>query len=119
MLRAIYVGTHLREHLKRLPDFDDIEAETRALDYVEGREDFHHALWFLTTWPALDRTAKLVLQRPQHLDGNRYEVLTPAAEALAGKHPLAATLALRAMIDCALEHARSSRYKHAARHLLE
>lgn len=110
---------HLREHLKRLPDFDDMEAETRALDYVEGHKDFLHAVWFLTSWPALDRAAKLVLQRPRDLDGNRYEILTPVAEALAGKHPLAATLALRAMIEFALDHARSSRYKHAARHLLE
>ena len=110
---------HLREHLKRLPDFDDVEAETRALDYVEGHKDFPHALWFLTSWPAFDRAAKLVLQRPQDLDGNRYEILTPVAEALAGKHPLATTLALRAMIEFTLDHSRSSRYKHAARHLLE
>jgi hypothetical protein len=27
--------THLRAYLKRLPDFDDIEAENRALDYAE------------------------------------------------------------------------------------
>ena len=110
---------HLREHLKRLPDFDDLEAETKALADVEGHKDFLHALWFLASWPSLDRAAKLVLQRPQDLDGNRYEILTPVAEALAGKHPLAATLALRAMIEFTLDHSRSSRYKHAARHLLE
>jgi hypothetical protein len=110
---------HLREHLKRLPDFDAMDAETRALEFAEGHKDFLHAVWFLTSWPALDRAAKLVMQRPQDLDGNRYEVLTPVAEALAGKHPPAATLALRAMIEFTLDHARSSRYKHAARHLLE
>jgi len=110
---------HLREHLKRLPDFDDMEAETTALEYVEGHKDFIHAVWFLTSWPALDRTAKLILQRPKDLDGNLYEILTPVAEALAGKHPLAATLALRTMIEFTLDHGRSSRYKHAARHLLE
>jgi hypothetical protein len=32
---------------------------------------------------------------------------------------LAATLVLRAMIDFCLSKSRSSRYKHAARHLLE
>lgn len=110
---------HLREHLKRLPDFDDMEAEARALDYIEGHKDVLHAVWFLTSWPALDRAAKLVLQRPQDLDGNRYEILTPVAEALAGKRPLAAMLALRAMIEFTLDQGRSSRYKHAARHLLE
>jgi hypothetical protein len=110
---------HLREHLKRLPDFDDMEAETKALDYVEGHKDFLRAVWFLTSWPAHDRAAKLILQRPQDLDGNRYEILTPVAEVLAGKHSLAAMLALRAMIEFTLDHARSGRYKHAARHLLE
>ena len=45
--------------------------------------------------------------------------LTPAAEALAGNHPLAATLVLRAMIDFSLKNNRSSRYRHAARHLLD
>jgi len=110
---------HLREHLKRLPDFDDMEAETRALDYVESHKDFLNALWFLTSWPALDRAAKLVLQRPEDLDGNSYEILTPVAEALAGKHPLAASLALRAMIEFELDQSRASRYKHAARHFQE
>jgi hypothetical protein len=112
-------GRHLREHLKRLPDFEDMDAETRALDYVERHDDFLRALWFLASWPALDRAAKLVEERPQNLDGDRYEILTPVAESLAGKQPLAATLALRAMIEFALDQSRSSRYKHAARHLLE
>ena len=33
------------------------------------------------------------------------------------RYPLVATLTLRAMIDFALEKARSKRYGHAARHL--
>jgi len=53
------------------------------------------------------------------LDGDHYEILTPAAEALAGEHPLAAMLALRSMIDFSLRNSRSSRYRHAARHLLD
>jgi hypothetical protein len=61
----------------------------------------------------------LVLQRSEELDGNHYEILTPAAEALAGKHPLAAMLVLRAMVDFSLRNNRSGRYRHAARHLLE
>ena len=36
-----------------------------------------------------------------------------------GKHPLAATLLRRAMIEHTLNRAKSTRYKHAARHLLE
>lgn len=110
---------HLRDYLKRLPDFDDIEAERRALDHVENFKSLQHVLSFLATWPALDRAAKLVEGRAGELNGDQYEVLTPVAEALAGKHPLAATLALRAMIDFALDQSRSSRYKHAARHFQE
>jgi hypothetical protein len=45
--------------------------------------------------------------------------LTPAAEALAAKYPLGATLQLRAMIDFSLTQSRASRYGHAARHLRE
>jgi hypothetical protein len=110
---------HLRAHLKRLPDFDDVEAEEQALDHAQRCESVLQALAFLVSWPALDRAARLLIQRAGELDGDHYEILTPAAEALAGKHPLAATLALRAMIDFTLAKARSSRYPHAARHLLE
>ena len=53
------------------------------------------------------------------LDGDRYEILTPAAEALSARYPLAASLALRSMIDFTLNAGRSSRYQHAARHLAE
>jgi len=78
-----------------------------------------HAITFLVSWPALDRAARLIALRAAELDGDLYEVLSPAADALAGKYPLAATLLLRAMIDFTLAKARSSRYRHAARHFME
>lgn len=114
--RSLSAG-HLRDLLKRLPDFEDFDAEQRALDYVVGYSSALQALSFLVAWPALDRAARLVLERVKELDGNHYEVLTPAADALAGRYPLAATLVLRAMIEFALNQARFSRYGHAARHL--
>jgi hypothetical protein len=110
---------HLRAYLKRLPDFDDVEAEERALDHAERYESLLQALAFLVSWPALNRAARLVTERSGELDGDHYEILSPAADVLAGKHPLAATLLLRAMIDFTLARARSSRYRHAARHFLE
>ena len=110
---------HLRAHLKRLGDFDDVEAENRALDQARAYKNPLQALSFLVSWPDLDRAADLVIHRAGELDGNYYEVLTPAADAFAGKHPLAATLVLRAMIDFTLTRSRSSRYRHAARHLME
>lgn len=110
---------HLRAHLKRLPDFEDIEAEERALDHARGYRSALQALSFLVAWPALDRAADLVIRRAGEMDGGHYEILIPAANALAGKHPLAATLVLRAMIGFALTRSRSSRYQYAARHLME
>ncbi len=75
------------------------------------------ALAFFLDWPAPDRAAELLLTRHEEIDGNHYEYLVPAAEALSERHPLAATLALRAMIDFTLTRARSKRYRHAAGHL--
>jgi hypothetical protein len=112
-------AAHLREYLNRLPDFEDIEAEEQALGFVQASPRFHEALWFLVHWPAADRAAALVTSRAAELDGDLYHILVPAAEALDAKHPLAATLVRRALIDFSLGAARSTRYRHAARHLLE
>ena len=112
-------ASHLRAYLKRLGDFDDVEAAEKALDYAQGSPNLIQALHFLVSWPALDRAASLVMRRTGELDGDQYEVLPRAADALAAKHPLAATLVLRSLIDFSLSNSRSSRYKHAARHLLE
>lgn len=110
---------HLRAYLKRLADFEDVEAERRALSHALKFFDVHQALAFLVFWPALEQAAALVIERVGELDGNIYEILSPAADALAGKYPLAATLLLRVMIDFSLKHNRVKRYRHAARHLAE
>jgi hypothetical protein len=112
-------GVHLRAYLKCLPDFEDVETEERALSLALRYPSAHQALAFLVSWPALDHAAELVLSRTDELDGNHYEILGPAADALEAKHPLAATVLRRAMIDFALAKARSKRYRHAARHLLQ
>ena len=110
---------HLRAYLKKLPDFDDVEAEERAMQYALGFHSFPAALEFLVNWPDYARAAQLVLSRPTEIDGNLYFLLDPSAQALEGNHPLAATLLRRAMIDDTLNGTKSTRYKHAARHLLE
>ena len=51
---------------------------------------------------SLDRAVRTVTARAKELDGDHYELLTPAADALAAKYPLAATLLLRAIIDFSL-----------------
>ncbi|MTH95269.1 hypothetical protein E1297_04640 [Roseibium sp. RKSG952] len=110
---------HLRAYLNALPDFEDFEAERKALAFAENHKEITSALWFLTSWPALDRAAGLVIANWEVIDGCNYQVLSPAAEALAEKHPLSATLLLRAMVEDNLEFGRSGRYKHSARHLME
>lgn len=110
---------YLRAYLKRLPDFEDIEAEDRALALAAAYPNATLALWFLTNWPTLAAAAVLVSTRQAELDGDHYDILTPAAEALADRHPVAAVLVLRCMIDFTLTKGRASRYAHAARHLEE
>ncbi len=111
--------SHLRAYLDRLPEFDDVEAEARALDFVAGHADVHAALAFLVWWPALERAARLVRSRISDIDGDRYELLDPAAVTLEGKYPLAAVLLRRALIEVTLHKGRATRYKHAARHVRE
>ncbi len=109
----------LRAYLKRLPDFEDIEAEDRAMQHAFGFGSFATALHFFSEWPDPIRAARLVLTRTAEIDGDLYFLHEPAALLIEGKHPLAATLLRRAMIEDTLVRAKSTRYKHAARHLLD
>lgn len=109
---------HLRDYLKLLPAFEDVEAEERALDLVAEHDNLEEALWFLLDWPEAHRAARLVLAASAAgLNGDRYSLLAPLSELLEKQHPLAATLCLRAMIDFSLQQGRSSRYRHATHHL--
>lgn len=113
-------ASHLRAYLKALPDFEDVVAERKALDHALGFPHFAVALSFLVEWKELRNAARLVLERSREIDGNLYFVLDPAAKELEGKQlPLAAALLRRAMIEDTLEGAKATRYRHAARHLLE
>jgi hypothetical protein len=109
----------LRAYLKRLPDFDDVEAEDRAMAAAVTFPDVHRALHFLLEWPAPRAANDLVLARRAELNGKQYELLNRAAELLETRHPLAATLVRRAMIEDTLGRAQLTRYPHAARHLIE
>jgi hypothetical protein len=116
--RSLHAG-HIRAYLDRLDDFEDVQAEEDALAFALGYRNVHQALAFLGSWPAPDHAAELVLSRADELDGYYYELLGPAADVLEARHPLAATVLRRALIDFALGKARATRYKHAARHLQE
>lgn len=109
----------LTAYLKQLPDFEDVEAEERARAHVRVYPDFSSALSFFLDWPDLVSAAQMIETRSDEIDGNRYDILTPAADVLRERHPLAAVLLWRAMIDYALTEGRSSRYGHAADHLMD
>lgn len=105
---------HLRGYLKLLPDFDDVEAEEKALGWVARHPAFINALLFLVHWPALARASQMIEQRAREIDGRYYDELLPAAEALDGKFPLAGTLIRRSLITFILKLGRSHRFKQAA-----
>ncbi|MCT0206139.1 DUF6880 family protein [Synechococcus sp. CS-1332] len=108
---------HLRDYLRRLDAFEDVEAEERALRLAEQHPSRLLALEFLAAWGALARAARLVLAQATACDGEAYALHSAAAERLSADHPLAATLLLRPMVWGALETGRSQRYRHAAEHL--
>jgi hypothetical protein len=108
---------YLRDYLDDLPAFDDVEAEEKALTWVESVDDVHQAAAFFIDWPDFARAARLVVDRHAELDGNLYDVLDPAADVLEGNYPLAAILLRRALVEHTLDRAKSTRYKHAARNI--
>lgn len=107
----------LRDHLAKLPDFEDEEVLERALAHALAFGNPLAALDFLVRWPRLDLAARLVIERRSVWDGRHWEWLSPAAEALAEDHPLAASILYRALVDDILGRARSPAYGHGARHL--
>jgi uncharacterized protein DUF6880 len=106
---------HLRPYLRGLPDFDDLEAEERAIAHAMSHPDRNLALAFLVEWPNLDAANRLVRTHRGELDGRDYARLRPAAEALAENHPAAATLLHRALAEDVLQRASSRQYQYAAR----
>ena len=109
---------HLRAYLKRLPDFEDFEAEQKALDVAAAHKQAARGLAFFIEWRALDRADRLVRERLTALDGRLYEVLRPAAEAFEEKFPEAASLLYRRLVESVLERGSSKQYQYAARDLL-
>ncbi len=109
----------LREHIAHLPDFEDVDALDAAFVHALASPLIYAALRFLIEWPRLDLAERLVAERHDEWDGRRYEILAPAAEALASAHPLAATILYRALINAILERGQSLAYPRGARYYSE
>ncbi|MFU8779083.1 MAG: DUF6880 family protein, partial [Roseovarius sp.] len=105
---------YLRAYLGKLPAFEDIEEEERAVAIVMADPRIPAALQFCLEWRAPGRAVELIYARHSELDGAQVDALGSIVEALAPAHPLAATLLLRAMIEFALHKGRRERYEYAA-----
>ena len=55
-------AVHLRAYLRKLPDFEDFDAEQRAMSDVFGYGDVHQALGFLVAWPDLEQASRWCCQ---------------------------------------------------------
>lgn len=73
----------LREHLAHLRDFEDVDALDKAFALTLETPRIYAALRFLVEWPRLDLAERLVVARRPEWERRRYEILAPAAEALA------------------------------------
>jgi hypothetical protein len=111
-------AAHLRAYLKRQPDFEDSEAEQKALGVAIAHQQAARGLAFFIEWRVLGHADRLVRERLTGLDGRLYEVLRPAAEALEEKFPEAASLFYRRLIESVLQRGSSKQYQYATRDLL-
>ena len=109
----------LRDHLKRLADFDDVVAEDRAMAHARQFSPALAALRFLVDWPALPDAAALVLSRVSEIKFDLPELVEPAIRSLEGRSPLAAALLLRGLIMDTARWRRTEHYRAAHRWLLE
>jgi hypothetical protein len=107
----------LREHIAHLDDFDEFDALDKAFAHVAAAKAHYRALAFFVEWPRLDLAAKLVVDKQNLWDGQHYDLLAPAAEALSHDHAAAATILYRALLIDILKAARSQAYGHGARYL--
>ena len=104
----------LRAFVAALPDFEDFAALDRAFAYVLADKRIYLALEFFLEWPDLRHAARLVSERAAEWNGQHYQLLVPAADALEHDQPLAASVLYRALVDSILKRGHSVAYGHAA-----
>ena len=90
-------------------------AEERAMAHALAHPDTAPGTDLPRRLANLDAANRLVRAHPEDGDGRDYGRLRPAAEALAGKFPAAATLLHRALAEDVLRRAPRVQYAYAAR----
>lgn len=116
--RETFSARILREYLKRLPDFEDIEAEERELDFAMNSNRPLSAFRLLLEWPDYDRAAKLVLSPEIEDVAFLNDVPDHLLAEFELRHPLAATLIYRCAIAESLMRGGQGGVKLAAKLLL-
>jgi hypothetical protein len=106
----------LRRYIAKLDDFAEFDELDKAFDAVRRSPDIYPALDFLVEWPKLDMASEHVSRHAKKWDGRQYAYLVPAADALVGNHPVAATTLYRALLNAILIPSNSAAYPHAARY---
>jgi hypothetical protein len=84
----------LRDFSRRLADFDDVEAESRAFAYAAAHPDIEAALQLLMEWPALPEAARLIEARADEIAVSA-DVAELWAAKLRARQPAAAERLLR------------------------
>ena len=107
----------LRAYLKVFPDFEDIEAEEKAMAAALNHSNPQRALQLFLDWPRLDLAALVVIRHHRNWDGGDWHSLPKVAGMLEHEYPLAATILYRALLDSILAKARSKAYGHGAKYL--
>jgi hypothetical protein len=109
----------LKDYLKHLPDFEDFEAERRAIAHALGFRSPTDALMFLIAWPDLDSAARLVRERHHAFATVSPDVLLSAGEALRDRHPQEAIRVVRLAALAVLQRVLTHSYEKAAQALAD
>ena len=98
-----------RSFVSRLADFDDVEAEGRALAYAAAHRDFVRGLSFLMDWPAIPEAAAMIKARSEEaavapekaeLWAGRLRARQPAAAGILLRKAAAAAFRRRELATC-------------------
>ena len=85
-----------RAFTRRLPEFEDVEAEGRAFEHAARWPEFARGLGFLMEWPALPEAARMIERRAGEAGGVGLQLAELWAGRLRARQPRAAAVLLRA-----------------------